>query len=290
MSDFLLPDNQPAVLRHMAERRATKTAEHQKEAVRMRGAGTGGGKALEWELEHYESFRAIGLPWPPTLYPHPGFAQSVDHLPEREAQLAWYCHQWLSARAVGGATGVFPRILDNNMSMGYVQRSLEAEYTCVTLVSSAKPLLVHADGVRSLCGLEVLHLQGLPPSDVQDEAASDKNINLIDLGGNAFNGFVCSALMLSILGALDRTAIALLLGLDAAAADLCDEASPRRLASTEPIQRASAPATAAVQPQSPPPTSVTAAATAGRQIWDQIFGGAGGDGSLPCDDDDTGLD
>ena len=285
LSDFLLPDNHPAVLRHHAERLAAKTTE----AARTKGVGKGGGKDLEWELEHYENFRAIGLPWPPAHYPLPGFAQSVEHMPEREAQLAWYCHQWLTTRVAAGDTGVFPRILDNNMSMGYVQRSLDAGYTCGTLVSTAKPVVVHEDGVRSICGLEVLHLQGLPPSDVREEAVADKNTNLIDLGGNAFNGFVCSALMLSILGSMDRAAVAMLLGLDATADADVDAASPRRLAYAESIQQAPSPAATAVQ-RSPSPTPAPAAAAAGRQIWDHIFGGFAGDGSSSCDGDDADLD
>ena len=265
LSEFLLPDDHPDVLRYREERIATKTKG-------LSGPGTKD-KDLEWEIEHYESYREIGLPWPPTHYPLSGFTESVAHMPERQAQLAWYAHQWWSRKAAREGPHAPPVIVDINMSMGFVQRSLEAGHACITLVSSAKPLFVHEGGVRDICGLEVLHLQGLPPSQVQDGAAADKNSNLIDLGGNAFNGFVCSAVMLSILSALDRAAVAVLLGLDAPAdADAGPEAV--RLPVTPPTA-----------PPSPTPVPSPPPVSAGRDIWEQVF-----TGDSPAMDDDLLLD
>ena len=136
----------------------------------------------------------MGLTWPPDFKEDPGFPERVDYLGRRQLEIAWY-----HSRLFADDPTTVETTKDLNMSMGWQSEKSSSVAQC--LVSTSRPWLMIRG--RSLCGVEALMLQGFPVGHLNDQPTSFPDSQLIDLAGNAFNGYVCLAVCSSLFGTCD---------------------------------------------------------------------------------------
>jgi site-specific DNA-cytosine methylase len=172
VSEFLLPDDHPEVLRYREERSRPDAKDNDKK--------------VGFEVLHLEKFREVGLTWPPVDAEHVGRLDAVSHLSARQRDTAlWHMHV---AEKHGRTT---EKIIDLAPSLDFGANS-NLERDCMCVVSSVRPFALLRK--RELCGWETLALQGLPFSLLEDKIATTMlgaipHTKLHDLAGNAFSAF-----------------------------------------------------------------------------------------------------
>ena len=175
VEDFLLEDDDPNVLRWLQERRRTKEKDR-------------GKKGEEFKVVHLEEYQHAKLTWPPVYKDDEQLALATEHLPERQRECAWY-----HVKVAESQTVATEHIIDLNLNLEW-SAACNTNTECPYIVSTSKLFAVGRR--RELCGNEALALQGLWHSELKTDQFS--NLQIIDLAGNAFNGFVLQALFVGI--------------------------------------------------------------------------------------------
>ena len=184
IDQFLLADDDPDVLAHIEARKAQAKAT----AAAKKDAKSG----KEFLVRHLEAYQNAGLRWPPDPAEGEDLYAALRHLSRREMECAWYHTLVAEANAIPHA------IVDLNMSIDWAKGSSPDKVHCI--VSTSK--LYSTRRRRDLCGLEVLNLQGMWHQGVRRSPRKFTTTELVDLAGNAFNGFVCIALLAALFGAV----------------------------------------------------------------------------------------
>ena len=290
VDEFLLADDHVEVRRYTAEREATRATETQREHQRAsaspaKGKGKGtGAKELKWEEEHYTAFRNRGWHWPPDYTTDPALHRRLEHLPERQCQLGWFLWNWTRLPDVMHEQPAI-KVWDVNPTMGFIEKQMASTAACPTLVSTAQLMVIGSPcGIRDVCGVEALHLQGLPPCLVKQAAldAVVHNNAVLDLAGNAFNGFVCGGLFISIFSAMDAAAVASFTGSQVR----CGTSPSPMKGDRAPALAVHTAAASSTSQGSAPAAPVEAAPQSGHALWGRLLAVSSG----ARDDDDDDLD
>ena len=172
LDDCLWPNDHGILIRWL---------EKQRQEARLKTATKSEG--LNWMDVHQEFFLEHDLVWPPRLDLMAGFSVNVEFLPRREQECAWaYVHLNASSQEETSH--------DLNMSLDWLSRVVAI---CVCLVCSSCVWL--SKRCRLLHGFEALRLQGFPIHLLHEDRLTSKKA--MHMAGNAFNGFVYAAIMVS---------------------------------------------------------------------------------------------
>ena len=185
IESFLLPCEHTSVEGWQEAQRANKRADKQVKVD------------AKYEADHLLAYREMSLTWPPDFKEDPSFLDRADYLCNRQLEVAWYIARQYEQRGTKVET-----TRDLNMSLSWQQDKTSLDAHC--LVSTSRPWLLLRQ--RSMCGAEALTLQGFPESYLKSYPTSFTDPQLLDLAGNAFNGFVLLAAISAFFGTCDLSA------------------------------------------------------------------------------------
>ena len=138
----------------------------------------------------------------------------IDELTPRQQEVVFVAHTVYDKNMKAGV----PEFLDANVSIGRFRIDVSSPWSVdvmPTIVGSMVPVMRIADEagkvtIRCISGIECMQLQGWDLShyaDPQEACETTKNDLLINLAGNAYNGFALGAVFAAAFPALDASAI-----------------------------------------------------------------------------------
>ena len=152
-------------------------------------------KPAEFEVNHLDAFAAAGLPWPPAWDDEPEFAARVACYPKRAREVIYY----YSRLPRSEEDAMKETCHDINMNLAW---HTEAEEKCVCITCSS--ILYLRRRQREILGTELLAIQGFSFEAQNNNkpgcsAATFSHRKKVELAGNAFNGFVGMAALISVI-------------------------------------------------------------------------------------------
>ena len=170
-----------------------------------------------YEEEHMDIFHKFNLQWPPqpdVLSKTFNSPTIIDELTPRQQEVVFVAHTVYDKNMKAGV----PEFLDANVSIGRFRIDVSSPWSVdvmPTIVGSMVPVMRIADEagkvtIRCISGIECMQLQGWDLShyaDPQEACETTKNDLLINLAGNAYNGFALGAVFAAAFPALDASAI-----------------------------------------------------------------------------------
>ena len=154
-------------------------------------------------VDNLQAFETNGIEWPPKYTAE--FLSYTRHLSDRKRQSIWFWEK------------VYDRVGDDEVEDKDAELTVDSNMSCVwqyvrpnmapCIVSSSRIWLLKAK--RLVSGEEALELQGFP-AEQQRLADMDPPLScrdVVDLAGNAFNGPVAMAVLISIFVACDWRAV-----------------------------------------------------------------------------------
>ena len=149
-----------------------------------------------FKVDHLQFYESAALTWPPAYDSDPAFATAAKKLTVRMGQCAWALHKLFPVDQ-------FPQLTIHDLHMNIKWLNFEAHLlrsVCPCLVATTVPWV--RNQMRVLQGGECLSLQGMDYG-VQNIGPEFTRGQLIDLAGNAFNGFVVQAAMIAMFANID---------------------------------------------------------------------------------------
>jgi site-specific DNA-cytosine methylase len=187
VDEFLFDDDSEAVMSWQAERMELKAVEVARKAkAAAKAAEKGEAKDIEaYLVKHLEIYRNNDVEWPPSYDSDPSWRDRMAYLPDRQKECAWFYK--VVAQRLNLALDV---ITDLNLSLDWSLSCFNDPPHIACLATTSRPYSVLRE--REVCGEEALQMQGLHRS-CYSSMCDLSNAKLIDLAGDAYNGFALAA-------------------------------------------------------------------------------------------------
>jgi hypothetical protein len=140
-----------------------------------------------WPTEHLEVYRSFDMSWPPSYDETSTFYERTKHMNPRPREIA-YLHQHRTRNPYEDEHSYHDML--HNLQWRNSSSGIVGTIVCGSMVWSTK----HQ---KQLTGQELLFLQGFPQERLQSHNSTGQwtNGQCTHLAGNAFNGFMFTALI-----------------------------------------------------------------------------------------------